>query len=239
MEEAMQPPIRVAILEDHQSIIDGYIYRLKETPEIEISGTALRGDELEPVLNSQTPDVLLLDIYVPTGLHNPNPFPVLHVIPRLLQKYPDMSIVVISMLTHDTLIEALVEAGISGYIFKDDRKSIQQLAKIVIMIANGGIYFSHEAHQRLRAARTRSTGPILTARQLEALSLCAAYPDSSSFDLAKRLGVANSTLRNLLSSAYLRLDVRTRAAAIARAQQLGLLISPTWPDPGVGFVPPE
>jgi len=236
----MQPHIRVAILEDHQSIIDGYIYRLKETPEIEISGTALRGEELEPLLDSQPADVLLLDIYVPAGLNNPNPFPVLHIIPKLLQKYPDLSIVVISMLTHNTLIEALVEAGISGYIFKDDRKSIQQLAKIVIMVANGGIYFSQEAHQKLRAARARSTtGPVLTARQLEALSLCAAYPDSSSFELAKRLGVANSTLRNLLSSAYLRLDVRTRAAAIARAQQLGLLISPSWPDQEVGPHPPD
>ncbi len=235
----MQPHIRVAILEDHQSIIDGYIYRLKETPEIEISGTALRGEELEPILDGQPADVLLLDVYVPTGLNNPNPFPVLHVIPKLLQKYPDLSIVVISMLTHNTLIEALVESGISGYIFKDDRKSIQQLAKIVIMVANGGIYFSQEAHRKLRAARARSAGPVLTARQLEALSLCAAYPDSSSFELAKRLGVANSTLRNLLSSAYLRLDVRTRAAAIARAQQLGLLISPFWPDQEAGFDPPD
>jgi DNA-binding NarL/FixJ family response regulator len=235
----MQPHIRVAILEDHQSIIDGYIYRLKEIPEIEICGTALRGEELEAMLDGQPADVLLLDIYVPTGLNNPNPFPVLHMIPRLLQKYPDLSIVVISMLTHHTLIEALVEAGISGYIFKDDGKSIQQLAKIVIMVANGGIYFSQEAHRKLRAAHTRPTGPVLTPRQLAALSLCAAYPDSSSFELAKRLGVANSTLRNLLSSVYLRLDVRTRAAAIARAQQLGLLISPSWPDQEAGLDSPD
>jgi len=41
--------------------------------------------------------------------------------------------------------------------------------------------------------------------------------------LADKLGVAHSTLRNLLSSAYLRLDVRNRTAAITKARQLGLI----------------
>ncbi len=43
------------------------------------------------------------------------------------------------------------------------------------------------------------------------------------------MDVANSTVRNLLSGAYLRLDVHTRTAAIAKARQLGL-ITPPGPD---------
>jgi len=222
----MSSPIRVAILEDHQSIVDGYIYRLNALPEIQVVGTASSGEELEPMLDRHPADVLLLDVHVPTGPDNSNPFPVLHVIPDLLQKHPNLNVLVISMLAQHTLIEALVDAGISGYIFKDDRNSIQQLAKIVVMVASGGIYFSQEAYRRLREANSRPTGPILTARQLEALSLCAAYPDDSTAKLAERLGVANSTLRNLLSIAYLRLDVRTRAAAIAKIHQMGLIPSP-------------
>jgi len=67
-----------------------------------------------------------------------------------------------------------------------------------------------------------------TVRQLEVLSLCASYPDATSAELANRLGIANSTFRNLLSEAYLRLDVRNRTSAIAKARQLGL-ISPETP----------
>jgi len=58
---------------------------------------------------------------------------------------------------------------------------------------------------------------------MEILSICAAYPDVKTAELADRLGIAGSTLRNLLSGAYFRLDVRTRAAAIGRARQMGLL----------------
>jgi hypothetical protein len=52
--------------------------------------------------------------------------------------------------------------------------------------------------------------------------LCAAQPDGDTVVLADKLGITGSTMRNLLSGAYLRLGVRTRAAAIARAQQLGI-----------------
>ena len=68
--------------------------------------------------------------------------------------------------------------------------------------------------------------PRPSARQLEALSLCAAYPEATTAELADRLGVAHSTLRNLLSGAYLRLNVRSRTAAVAKAQRLGLITPP-------------
>jgi DNA-binding NarL/FixJ family response regulator len=93
----------------------------------------------------------------------------------LLQRYPSLNILVISMFTQRSLVEALVNVGISGYIFKDDQASIQQLAKIVGAVANGGIYFSQEAY---RDSHGESSDIVLTPRQLEALSLCAAHPDT-------------------------------------------------------------
>jgi DNA-binding NarL/FixJ family response regulator len=178
------------------------------------------------MLADHVADVLVLDIYVPTSPENNNSFPFLHIIPRLLKKYPDLNVLVISMLTQRTLIEALVEAGVSGYIFKGDQTSFQQLAKIVSMVANGGAYFSQDAKMELRRKTHHRKDLTLTARQLEVLSLCAAYPDSSTEELAGRLGIASSTIRNLLSRAYLRLEVRTRAAAIAELHRLGLIAAP-------------
>jgi DNA-binding NarL/FixJ family response regulator len=222
----MPSQIRVAILDDHQSIVDGYTYRLNAAPEIQVVCSAFYGEHLEPMLADHVADVLLLDIHVPTSPENNNPFPVLHIIPRLLQKYPDLNVLVISMLNQRTLIEALVEAGVNGYIFKGDQTSIRQLAKIVSMVANGGVYFSQDAKMVIRRKTYHRKGLTLTARQLEVLSLCAAYPDSSTEELAGRLGIASSTLRNLLSRAYLRLEVRTRAAAIAELLRLGLIAAP-------------
>jgi DNA-binding NarL/FixJ family response regulator len=216
----MVSQIRVAILDDHQSIIDGFIYRLGMSPEIKVVATAVCGEDLESILAGKDVNVLLLDVGIPNSPEDHNPYPVLHAIPKLIKKYPDINILIISMYNQHSLIEALVNAGATGYIFKDDQASIQQLDKIVERIARGGVYFSPGAY------RDGIDGPVeslLTPRQLEALFLCASRPDSDTVALAGDLDITGSTMRNLLSGAYLRLGVRTRAAAIAKAHQLGIL----------------
>lgn len=220
----MFPKIRVAILDDHQSIIDGYLYRLNQTPEIEVVATVTFGEELEPMLVDNPTDVLLLDVHVPTGPDNSNPYPILYLIPKLLQTHPDLTVLVISMYNQPTLIKAVMKAGASGYLLKDDQATIRELGAVIRTIANGGIHFSQQAHQQLLKRLPKGSMP--SPRQLEALSVCAAHPEATTAELAVKLGVANSTLRNLLSGAYVRLGVRGKAAAIAKARQLGLITPP-------------
>ena len=216
----MADKIRVAILENHQGIIDGYQFRLGASPDIEIVATATWGEALEPMLAQSQADVVLLDVHVPTSPDNLNPYPILHLIPRLLEIYPGLVILVISMHNQRKLIEAVMEAGASGYVLKDDQASIRDLASVIRSVAGGGIHLSQAAFQQLARGRRDQT---LTTRQMEVLSLCAAYPDANTAELAAKLFVANSTVRNLLSEVYLKLDVRSRGAAIAKAHQIGLL----------------
>jgi two-component system capsular synthesis response regulator RcsB len=215
----MSAKIRVAILEDHQSIIDGYNYRLSES-ECEIVGAALYGEDIEKVLAAKKPTVLILGANVRNSRENRNPFPILPFTKIALQKYPNLKILVISMLTAGALIEALVDIGVSGYIFKDDDSSIRQLSNIIKSVAEGGIYFSPGAREKVKP---KHSALKLTSRQLEALSVSAAYPDLSTYVLAQKLSISPSTFRNLLSGAYQRLGVSTRTAAIVRANHLGLL----------------
>ena len=219
----MPSKIRIAILEDHLAIVDGYRFRLTNLPDIEVVGHIAFGEELEPFLEGQPVDVLILDVHVPTGPDKPAPYPILHTIPRLLQHWPQMEILVISMYTERSMIQAVLEAGASGYVLKDDRQAIEQLPSIVRSIAAGGIYLSEHAHGRLQKRQVGEGAVNLTRRQGEALSLCAAYPDLTTAELAKRMSVTNSTVRNLLSGAYLRLGVSSRAAAIDKGRQLGLI----------------
>jgi DNA-binding NarL/FixJ family response regulator len=215
----MKDKIRLMIMDDHQSIVDGYTYRLSQVPEIEVIAILTYGDELEPALKEHHVDVLLLDIEVPTSPMNSNPYPILHTIPKLLQLYPELAILVISMHAGRGLIRAVVEAGASGYILKDDRTRLQELGKAVLSVADHGVCFSDKA---LKAFVTKNNEPF-TPRQLEALSLCASYPNSKTAELARKMKIANSTLRNLLSSAYLKLGVQTRAAAVAKAREMGII----------------
>jgi two-component system nitrate/nitrite response regulator NarL len=221
----MQPSgkINVIILDDHQSIVDGYIFRLSKTPQIEIVATLGFGEELEPALARLPADILILDVSVPISADNPTSYPILHTIPKLLQLYPRLNILAISMHAERGLIRGVMDAGASGYILKDDRATINDLGNVVLTIASGGVYFSQKAHQLFLSYQITQTGEALSARQLEALSLCAAYPGSLTTELAKEMAISNSTFRNLLSGAYIKLNVRTRAAAIAKAQNLGII----------------
>jgi len=222
-EEMPAEKIRVAILDDHQSIIDGYVYRLSSTPEIEVIATATYGEELESKLTRHTADVLLLDLSVRTAPDNPNPFPILHAIPKLLQKYPNLSVLIISMFSEPGLMRSLIEAGASGYILKDDQPAFRELGSIVLSVAHGGIYFSKKAHSLYLQSENLGNGDLLTPRQMEVISLCAAYPDASTSDLAQMMTISNSTVRNLLSSLYLRLGVHSRTAAVEKAREMGLI----------------
>jgi two-component system nitrate/nitrite response regulator NarL len=216
--------IKVAILEDHQSIIDGYMLRLQNVDDIELVDVVRSGDELMPMLQAH-PEIctLIMDVHVPVSTDDKsNYFPILHLVPKIFDKRPSIRILIISMVKEPSLIKALMDAGVSGYIFKEDSDSIRKLASVIRMVCKGEVYLSEDARDRLNIINADNK-MVITNRQLEILSLCAAYPDYSSEQIADMLGVAPSSLRTTLSDAYARLQVRTKAAAIARAKDMGLI----------------
>ncbi len=210
------------MLDDHQAILDGYQFRLAGLADIQVVDVLMYGEELEPALASRPVDVLILDINVPTSPDNPSPYPLLYQIPHLLERCPQMAILVISMHSQRTLVRAVMEAGASGYILKDDRAAIVDLAAIVRLVHEDGVYQSRKISEILKSGPESGPGP-LTPRQAEMISYCAAYPDLSSAEIAARLKISPSTVRNLLSGAYERLNVSSRAAAIASARSAGFL----------------
>ena len=219
----MTEKIKVLILDDHQGIIDGYHFRLSNIKDIEVVTTIGYGEELEPMLAKQPTDILILDVSVPTSPENRNPYPILFMIPKLLKLYVNLTILVVTMHNQRTLIKAVLEAGATGYVLKDDQASIKELPSIIRLLFGGGIHLSQSVYQLVMKPQGSDLDQPLNPRQLEALSLCAAYPDASTADLASRMSIEGSTLRNLLSGAYLKLGVRTRAAAIAKARQMELI----------------
>jgi DNA-binding NarL/FixJ family response regulator len=219
-----QPHIRIAILDDHQSTLDGYAYRLTPYKNIEVVATARYASQLDEMLEKQPINVLILDVGVPSSEEDENPYPLLYLLPRLRKAYPEMAILIISMHKLHSLVQAVMKAGAKGYILKDDTQAIMQLGEIVTSVAAGGVYFSEGSF----AALVNQPAPeqdvnLITKRQQEALSLCAAKPGYTMDKIAEELDIAGSTLRNLLSDSYKRLKVRNLAAAIIKARELGLI----------------
>ncbi len=220
-ELGMTSIIRVAILEDHQSIIDGYLYRLGMASDIQIVGTCLFGSELELLLVRHEVDVLLLDLSVQISQENHNIFPIRHELTKIFHQYPKVKVIVISVFDQPALVRAMFDFGVHGYIVKDDQSSIENLAQIIKVVAGGGVYHSSDLQVY---SSLQGQEQILTPRQIEVLSLCVAYPDMSTLALAQKMNITSSTFRNLLSGAYKRLGVRTRQAAVVKAQEKGLIV---------------
>lgn len=218
----MAEKIHVAMLDDHQLILDGINFRLKEVPEIEVVAMIHYGDELEPMLEANQVDVLILDISVPMNVENTRPYPILQLIPKLTQKYPDMEIMILSMHAQRTLIQSVMDLGASGYILKEDTASIHNIVTVIQSVSHGSIHMSPLAYQLLRK-REKNGEYTLTQRQIQALYLCASYPGLRTTDLARMMNVQPSTMRNLLSSIYIKLGVDNRLSAITKARQLGIL----------------
>lgn len=226
----MDKKVRVAILDDHISTVEGHVVLLKQDPHIEVVAKMRYGIELEPTLQNNNIDVLLLDINVFESETNKHPYPILNVIPKFLEKYPNLNILVISMHFDRGIIRMVMEAGANGYILKDDQETLLGLGSVVKSIAtSGGIYFSPAAYE-LYSKSVNAESELLSARQAEALSLCAAFPNEKSHIIAEKMGIKHSSVRTLLSSAYVKLNVRNRAAAIIKARELGL-VTPYPPEP--------
>jgi len=217
----MSNNINVAILEDHQSTIDGYRLRLSKHPGTRVIASCLFSDGLMDMIDNHPVDVLILDINVPISKDNRNIQPIHQLITELKNKYPELIILVISMHAQRAMIKTILEAGTSGYILKDDYDSIRNLGKLVETLAEGGTFMSNRVRDIFFNGRRNDLN--LTKRELEVLSMCAAYPDESTAELAERMKIANSTVRNFLHKIYIKLQVHGRAAAILKAQEIGLL----------------
>ncbi|MCB0010881.1 MAG: response regulator transcription factor [Anaerolineales bacterium] len=217
----MREKIRVLILEDHQAIVDGYYYRLGQSKDFAIVGALTFGEQLMPTLKEQPVDVLLLDVLAPLSKENRTPYPLFSYLKELREQRPDLKILIISMHGERTLIKAALDAGVNGYILKDDQKAIQSLGNIIRSIVDGGSYLSEQVRRILYESAPLPI--VLSPRQLQILSACAAYPHLSQAEIGQMLHLQHSTVRNSLSSIYERLEVRSLREAITKARALGII----------------
>lgn len=215
--------ISVGVLEDHPATAEGYRVILERDPAIEVGFIINYGEKLFETLDRHPVDVLLLDMQVITSADDPSPYTTMHLVPQLMERYPDLSVLIISMFDLRPMIEAMLKAGVDGYVLKDDHEAYKNLPGLIHSIAAGGMYLSPQARQRLIGKHSGELNTILGTRQIEALSLCATYPNERLPRLAARMNIAPPTIRAMLWDAYRKLGVNSRTAAVARVRQMGLL----------------
>jgi len=195
--------IKVMIAEDQGMMRDALALLLGLEDDLEIVAQVSSGDEIVTAARAHRPDVALLDIELPgrTGLD---------ALPELRAALPECAVLILTTFARPGYLRRAMEAGAAGFMVKDG--PVEELAAAVRRAVAG----ERIVDPALAAAALRAGPSPLTEREREALA--AARDGATIADLAARLHLSESTVRNHLSSAIGKTHTRNRieAARIAR-----------------------
>jgi DNA-binding NarL/FixJ family response regulator len=211
-------PVRVVVADDHPTFRFGLIVVLDRADEVEVVGEAADGAELVAVAERTEPDVVVTDLAMPdmTGTEATR---------TLLARNPDLAVLVLTMHDEDEALFGAMRAGARGYLLKG--AGHDQIIRAVLDVADGHAVYGAAIARRIQAVFTETPRvyaaqifPNLTEREREVLDLLATGSDNHA--IARRLSLSEKTVRNHVSTIFTKLQVRDRAAAVAKARDAGL-----------------
>jgi RNA polymerase sigma factor (sigma-70 family) len=200
--------IRIMIIDDHPVVRAGLESMLSTQPDMEVVASASSGIEALALLETITPDVILMDLRM-SGMSG------LDAIRAINQRPDPPRILVLTSFDADEDIYQSVGAGAQGYILKDT--SQDRLLEAIHLIHAKKRYFPADIAARLIERMARSN---LTPREREVLQLVA--KGLTNKEIGRALGISDNTARNHVNSIIEKLEVsdRTEAATIAIRQGL-------------------
>ncbi|MFD7341264.1 response regulator [Streptomyces violascens] len=211
-------PVTVVIADDHPMFLFGLRAALASSDSVVVVGEAATGEELLAVAERTAPDVILTDLAMP-GLDG------VAATRAILAARPLTGVLVLTMHEDDEALFGALRAGARGYLLKG--ADTIEIIRAVLAVASGdAVYGEHVAHRivdfftsahRDYVARVF---PQLTDREREILELVAA--GCGNHEIARRLVLSDKTVRNYVSAILTKLQVRDRAAAVAKARDAGL-----------------
>jgi DNA-binding NarL/FixJ family response regulator len=192
---------------------------LEERPDLELVGEAADGREAVELARQLDPDVILMDVRMPTldGVEATR---------RIVESSSRARVLVLTTFDLDEYVYAAVRAGASGFLLKDVQP--EQLVDAIRVVAAGNTLFGPAATRRLverfaqhpdAAASRRLEG--LTERELEILRLLGEGLSNS--ELAQRLYLGETTVKTHVSAILRKLGVRDRVQAVIAAYDAGLV----------------
>jgi CitB family two-component system response regulator CitT len=103
--------IKAAIAEDDFRVADIHEKFLKKFKEIEVVGKSLNGEQTLQILSEETPDLLILDVYMPDMLGS-------DLLPIIRERFPKVGIIMITAATDRAFIEKALGYGVEHYLIK-------------------------------------------------------------------------------------------------------------------------
>ncbi len=200
---------KVAVVDDHSVVLAGIKFVLSRAEGMEVVATAESAEDILGFYEKAKPDVLLLDIRMPSVSG-------LDALETLRKSHPDAKV---AMLTTSELEEDIFRAlklGANGYIPKDSRPA--EIAKAVREIASGGRYIPEDIQ---RIFDMRQGVKSLSAREISIIQLAA--KGFSSPEVAEMLGISVNSVKTHFRHIFEKMDVSDRTEAVTLAISRGII----------------
>lgn len=209
--------IRTAIVEDIRNIREGLVTLINFTDGFTCSGGYRSMEEAIPRIDGNVPDVLLSDIGLPgmSGIEG---------VRILKDKFPDMTVLMLTVYEDDERIFDALCAGASGYLLK--RTSPAKIIENIREAVSGGAPMSPEVAARVIRLFREVRPPEkvdydLTPHETRLLKLLVEGHNYTT--AAEELGVSYNTIKFHMRHIYEKLQVHSKSEAVAKALQNRLI----------------
>lgn len=208
--------IRVLLADDHEILLESLATSINTNDTIEVVATATNGEDVIRKLEVHEVDVLVCDMQMPVmdGIST---------VLQVRQLYPNIKILMLTMLDDVEPITKAIQAGASGYILKKSKKA--ELEKAILTVASGKKYFNEEIISSLMKQEEDAINDFhrqsLTERELEILVLIA--KENSSQQIAEKLFISLNTVETHRKNLFRKLNIKNLAGIIRYAFQHKLI----------------
>ncbi|MGH2446007.1 MAG: response regulator [Candidatus Limnocylindria bacterium] len=205
--------IRILIADDHEVVRIGLASLLDRQPGFSVVAEASSGDEATRLARQHRPDVVVMDIRMPNGSG-------IEACRTITDELASTSVIMLtSYADSDALFDAIA-AGASGYVLK--RVGSTELVDAVRTVAGGGSLLDPAVTSRVldrlrNASRLEEAGAFADLTEQERRVLAHVADGASNREIAGRMGLAEKTVRNYVSSVLAKLALESRAQAAAYA----------------------
>jgi DNA-binding NarL/FixJ family response regulator len=202
--------IRVAIVDDHTVVAEGFERLINESGVAGVTGKAYSVSGCMKLLAQSEIDVLLLDVSLPDGNG-------IVLLPKIKAQYPDIKVIILTSHNEIPVIMQAIDNGASGFIMKNATAEV--IVEGISTVASGKRFLCEET-ERLLEKRDNQT-VVLSRREQELLRLIVA--GKSGLEIADSMCLGYETIKSYRKRLMLKLNVTNAVDLVRIAMEQGLV----------------
>jgi DNA-binding NarL/FixJ family response regulator len=202
--------IRVAIVDDHTAVAEGFERLINESGIAGVIGKAFSVAGCMNLLAQSEADVLLLDVSLPDGNG-------IDLFPQIKMRYPELKVLILTSHTEISIIKRALDSGISGYILKN--AEAEEIVEGIRAVTAGEQFLCKETQRLLRQRNDQTI--LLSRREQELIRLIVA--GKSGAEIADTMCLGYETIKSYRKRLMLKLNVSNTAELVRIALEQELI----------------